>query len=161
MGELVFLAIVGILGAACYAETLTYTVAEYDRTGGPAMYPQLVLILLFAVLVLRAAQILLKKEKTKFKWFTLFKGTRGVFFAAFVLFVFLMEPLGFIVDATLFLSATSMYLYYKSTGDRTLGGAKAIATRVTLFAVFDTAVFLFFSSVLNVAVPEGILSFIL
>lgn len=160
MGELIFLAILAVVGALCYGETLTYSVSQFDRTGGPAMYPQLILILLFVALVIRAVQILLTKEKPKFKWFTLFQGPRCVFFLAFVLFVVLMEPLGFVIDATLFMSITSFYLYYKTTGDKTLGGAKVIVTRVLLFAVFDVAVFLFFSSVLNVAVPEGILSFL-
>ncbi len=160
MGELIFLALIGIVGVLCYNETLSYSVAEYDRTGGPAMYPQLVLILLFIALALRAIQILMTKEKPKFKWFTLFKGSRGVFFIAFVLFVFLMDPLGFIVDATLFLTGTSLYLYYQTTGDKTLGGAKAITLKVVLFAAFNTAVFLFFTSVLNVGVPEGILGFL-
>lgn len=160
MGELIFLAILAVVGGLCYAETTTYTIATYDRTGGPAMYPQLILILLFVALAIRAVQVLLSKEKPKFKWFTLFQGPRCIFFIAFVLFVVLMEPLGFVVDATLFMSATSFYLYYKTTGDKSLGGAKVIVTRVLLFAFFDVAVFLFFSSVLNVAVPEGILSFL-
>lgn len=160
MSELIFLAILAIVGGLCYGETLTYTVAEYDRTGGPAMYPQVVLILLFIALALRAIQILMKKEKPKFKWFTLFKGTRCVFFLAFVLFVILMQPLGFIVDSTLFLTATSLYLYYQTTGDKTLGGAKAITLKVVLYAAFNTLVFLFFTSVLSVGVPYGILSFL-
>ena len=132
MGELIFLALIGIVGVLCYNETLSYSVAEYDRTGGPAMYPQLVLILLFIALALRAIQILMTKEKPKFKWFTLFKGSRGVFFIAFALFVFLMDPLGFIVDATLFLTGTSLYLYIRISigqdpgrreGHNTEGGA--------------------------------------
>ncbi len=161
MSELIFLGILAVLGIICFGETTTYTVAPYDRTGGPAIYPQIVLVLLFVALALRAIQLLVSKKREKFKWFTLFHGPRGVFFAAFLLFVILMKPLGFIVDATLFLTFTSLFLYYKTTDDKSLGGPKTILLRFVVAAVFSGIVYFFFSEVLHVAVPKGVLSIVL
>lgn len=161
MSELIFLGMLAVLGVVCLGETMTYTVAPYDRTGGPAVYPQIVLVLLFVALALRAVQLLTSKTREKFKWTTLFQAPRGVFFAAFLLFVVLMKPLGFIVDSTLFLTFTSLFLYYKTTDDKSLGGAKTIILRFIISAAFSSGVYLFFAKVLHVAVPEGILSAIL
>lgn len=161
MSELIFLAFLAVVGGLGLREVITYTVAAYDRTGGPAIYPKLILILLMVALAVRVIQILLTKDKDKFKWNTLFKGPRGVFFAAFVAFVILMDLLGFIVDGTLFLIFTSLYLYYATTGDKTLGGKKLIIKRCVISLVFCVAVYAFFSEFLHVMVPKGILSFML
>lgn len=161
MSELIFLGILAVIGFLCFGETMTYSVAQYDRTGGPAVYPQIVLLLLFIALVLRGIQVLMTKERTKFKWATLLRGPRGSFFLAFLLYTILMKPLGFIVDSTLFLTFASLFLYYKTTDDRTLGGKKVVITRFVVSAVFSGAVSFFFTKVLLVAVPAGILSSIL
>jgi len=160
MSELIFLAVIAVLALLGYNEVLGYTVTRFDRTGGPAIYPKLLLILLLVALVIRAVQILMSKDREKFKWASLFKGQRGIFFLAFVAFVALMKPLGFIVDGTLFLTFTSLYLYYRSTGDKSLGGKKKVIFRVIFSLAFCTAVYLFFANFLHVAVPEGILGFI-
>ena len=78
-----------------------------------------------------------------------------------MLFVVLMKPLGFILDGTIFLVFTTFYLYYKSTGDKSLGGKKKIVFRVLFSLAFCVAVYLFFSEFLHVAVPEGILGLVM
>ena len=161
MSEFVFLAGLAVLALLGYSEVLTYTVTKYDRTGGPAIYPKMLLILLLVALAIRGIQILASKKKEKFKWGSLFSGQRGVFFVSFVLFVMLMKPLGFILDGTIFLVFTTFYLYYKSTGDKSLGGKKKIVFRVLFSLGFCVAVYLFFSEFLHVAVPEGILGLVM
>jgi len=157
MGELVFLIGLSAIAGYYYYETLSYTVSRFERTGGPAVFPQLLVYGLLIFIVIRVVQILVKKEKPKFKGLSLLQGTRGIFFFSFVAYVLLMTRLGFVMSATLYLIGISTYMYKQVEGSARMYSIRVFGVRCVIMVVFVIAVNYFFSTVLNVEVPTGFL----
>ncbi len=161
MGEIIFLLLLAAIGGYYYYESLGYTVGRFDTTGGGGLFPRAILIVLFVLLAARLIEILVKKEKAPFKFFGYLKGVGGVFFISFVLFVLLIKPLGFVVDAVIFALFTVNFLYYKAKDDKKLGGTKAIIIRTVCIIGYVILVNWFFTGVLHVNLPAGVLKNIL
>lgn len=161
MGEVIFLLLLIVAGGYYFFETLGYTVGKFDTTGGGGTFPRAILVCLFVFVVLRLLEILIKKQKAPFKFFGFLQGTGGVFFLSFVAFVVLIRPLGFIIDALIFMLWSINYLYYKANDDRSLGGIKAVAVRSVFVVIYVLAVYWFFSNALSVNLPAGLLKNIL
>lgn len=158
MGEILFLLLIAGIDIIYFAETFTYKKPLFDNTGGPAVFPRVVLILLLACLLVRILQILAAREKRHFVLRELFCGSTGVFLLAFAGYIFFMEPLGIILDTILYLGFTSHYMIYVRDGS--LCSGRKILLHMASFAVIAVSVYWFFSTVLNVAVPRGLLSFL-
>lgn len=161
MGEIIFLLLLIAGGGYYFYETLGYTVGRFDTTGGGGMFPRAILVCLFVFSALRLLEILVKRQKAPFRFFGFLQGTGGVFFLSFVVFAALIRPLGFIIDALLFMLWSINYLYYKAKDDRALGGVKAIAVRSAFIIVYVLAVYWFFTKALSVNLPAGLLRNIL
>ncbi len=161
MGEIIFLLLIAAAGGYYYYESLGYTVGRFDTTGGGGIFPRAILLVLFVLLAARLIEILLKKEKAPFKFFGYLKGVGGVFFISFAAFVLLIRPLGFVVDAILFALFSVNFLYYKAKDDKKLGGTKAVVIRTVCIIAYVLLVNWFFTDVLSVNLPAGILKGIL
>ena len=159
MGEIIFLILLAAVGGYYYFESLGYTVGRFDTTGGGGIFPRAIIIVLFVLLAARLIEILIKKEKAPFKFFGYLKGVGGVFFLSFVAFVLLIRPLGFVVDAILFSLWSVNYLYYKTHDDKKLGGTKALIIRCVAIIAYVLLVNWFFTGVLHVNLPAGILKY--
>lgn len=158
MGEIIFLFVLAAIGGWYFYETFSYTTPIYDKTGGPAVFPRMILILLLICLVVRLIQILVKKERKHFVLLELFTGSTGVFLFAFMAYIFLLEPLGMILDTILYLTFTSHYMIYGRDG--TIGSKTSVIKHFIAYIFMSVGIYLFFSKVMNVAVPTGILSFL-
>jgi len=160
MGELLFLFGLVVVAGYYYYESLSYTTTRFERTGGPAVFPQIVIYGLLFFILLRVIQIFIKKDKTKFKWFSIFKGTRGIFFISFVFYVLLMQFLGFILAGSLFLITISTYMYKQVENSVQLFAFKDFGIRSLIMISFVIFVNYFFAVALNVQVPKGILGYL-
>lgn len=158
MGEIIFLLVIAVLDVIYFTETFSYKKPLFDNTGGPSVFPRVILTLLLIFLIARIIQILLTKEKKHFVFKELFCGSTGVFLFSFAGFILLMEPLGMIVDTVLYLSFISHYMIAQKEG--TVGTPGKVLVHIAAFTCMAAAVYWFFSGVLNVAVPKGLLGFL-
>lgn len=157
MGEIIFLVILAILDIMYLLETFKYKIPVYDNTGGPGIYPKIILAILLAAIVIRIIKILHSKTKEHFVFKELFEKDRLFFVAAFAVYIMIMRPLGIILSTIIYMTSVSFYI--ASVVDGTLGTTRAIAIRIVSFCVMSILIYLFFSNVMNVALPKGIFHF--
>jgi hypothetical protein len=144
------------IGIYYFAETFTYHKPLFESTGGPEIFPRVILVLLFLFIAVRAIQIILNKKKSSFVFFDLFTGSRGMFLYCFMGYILIMKPLGYIFATFLYLAGLSNYMiYYK---DGTIGTARAISIRIVIFAIISVLLYQFFAGILNVNIPLGLLA---
>lgn len=153
MGELVFLLILLILCAVCFVQTLSFPVSILDQSGGPALFPQIVLALLTLVIVIRLIQFFREKKHEHFVFRELFTGRRLFFFGSLIVYVFLFDFLGYILSTALFLVVTINYFYYVVKGNR--GSVKAILVRNISAIAFSVIMYVFFANILHIMLPTG------
>lgn len=158
-GEIVALLLLACTGVAYLVETFGYRVSRFERTGGPGVYPRIILYCLFFFIVLRMAQILWERKNRAFVFFDLFHGSKGVFFFTFVLYIFLMPYLGYILSTTLYLVFASCFLTYLKEGS--LGAKPRLILRSLFFFGTTMGIYWFFVLFLDVAVPAGLIEAIL
>lgn len=159
MGEIIFLVILAGVAGLYFYQALGYAMPKLDNSGGPAIFPKFVCAVLICLIIIRIITIIAKKEKKPFHNFELFKGSTGLLFISFVVFVVIVKPLGFILASFLFLSFVSNALYFVKTN--TIGSVKSIVFREVLFILFPVLLYFFFTKVLFIALPAGILKGIL
>lgn len=155
MGEIIFLAV--FLFAAIFLYTLTgdFRISKMDTSGGAAMFPRLVILLLCICLLLRIGQIIWKKEKKGFVWKELFIKARAFFVLSLLAYVVLLKPLGYILATGLFLMVTVNRLYHYQKGS--YGRAGEILLRNLLLLAFSLVMYFAFSGILSVNLPKGLL----
>ncbi len=155
---MIFLLLLAGIDVYYLAETFSYKKPLYDNTGGPAVFPRVILVLLLVCLAVRMIQIIVTRDKKHFVFKELFRGSTGVFLFAFAGYIFLMEYLGMILDTVLYLGLISHYMIYQRDG--TLGTARSVAVHMAAYLVMAAALYWFFSVFMNVAVPKGLLGFL-
>lgn len=157
MGEIIFLLLLAGVGVVYLVQTGSYRTPLLDNSGGPALFPRIVCIALIALIVIRIIQIIAQKGmKNKFKFLELFKGYTGFFSIATIVLILVIQYLGFIVSCFLYLTVVANGLYYFKNGS--VGTVKSIILREILFLAFVMGLYLFFTRILFVAFPQGILS---
>jgi hypothetical protein len=157
MGEFILLLFFAGIDVYYFAETFTYRKPLFETTGGPAVYPRLILALLFFFLVIRAIQVWRTAKKPPFVFFDLFKGSCGVFLYSFFVYILLMQPLGYVIATLLYLTFISHYLLYHKNG--TIGTIRLAGLRIVVFAMISFLLYQFFAVILNVNMPAGMLEF--
>jgi|GEM_PF-1750238 len=155
MGEIIFLAMFFVLSIYLYSLTGTFRASKMDASGGAAMFPRIVIILLCACLVIRIIQIIMQKEKKKFVWKELLEPARLFFVLCLVIYVVMLKTLGYIPATGLFLLVVVNRLYYLQK--RNYGGKQEILIRTGLLIAFVIAMHFVFAGVLSVNLPKGFL----
>jgi|GEM_PF-1630364 len=156
MEELLLLVVLTGMDLLYYFETFSYKKALFDKTGGPAIYPRVILVLLLISIAIRVIQILKRHEYEPSVLKGLVTGSRGVFLWAYIAYVLLMEPLGMIIDTVCYLIFICHYMIYARDGK--LGSKTSILKHNVSFVLLTLGIYLFFTLVMNVAVPKGLLS---
>lgn len=156
MGEITFLFIL-ILGLIyLYVLTGSFPTNMLDNTGGAAMFPRFVIVLLGILLIVRIIQIIrLKQINEHFVFRELFAGSTGVFMLLIVLYVLMFSVLGYIVSTILFAITAVTYCYYKKTGN--VGTVKQVIIRILISSIGTLLLYWFFSDILTVRMPHGFL----
>ena len=153
--ELIFLAILGIFAVVFFKETTTYKIASFDTSGGPATFPQYILILLLVAIAILMIQKIVKKDFKGFVFIELFKGERGIGLLSLVAYLTLLTILGFTLSTILFLGFLVNYLY-RANHQKSLGSVKQIAIRTGFSVLFAFVIQYIFVGLMHVMLPKGI-----
>jgi len=154
--ELVFLAVLAVVASVFFFETTTYKIASFDTSGGPAIFPQYVLILLLVAIVVLVIQKIIKKDFKGFVFLELFKRERGIGLLSLIAYLTLLNILGFTLSTILFLSFLVNFLY-RAHHDKSLGSVKQISIRTGISVLFSFIIHYTFVNLMHVMLPKGIL----
>ncbi len=153
MGELVFLLVIAALAIGMFVMTFSFPTSIVDKSGGPALFPRILIGLLLLLLIIRFIQIL-KGRKEKFYFLEFFTGNRLIVFLSLVFLVASMSTLGYVISTSLFVLGLVNLFYAKVHGQ--LGGLKKIIIRNISLLVLVVGVYWFFLNVLHITLPQGI-----
>ena len=100
MGELIFNALLAVVAVILYVLTFSFPTSIFDKSGGAAMYPRIVIVFLLALLLIRSLQILRSPEEKakKFVFLEMFKGPRLIYILTTLAYFLLVKPVGFILS---------------------------------------------------------------
>ena len=146
MLERLFLLFLCIISAFLYFITFNFEVFEMDKYSlGPAFFPRLICIILFLIeLILLIFSIKNKNySKIKNKNPNLKYSVMTIIF--FIVYVFLIEKLGYLTSTIIFM--ISIIFLLKS---------KSLLINIIFSVVFSSVIYLLFSKGFNVSLPEGI-----
>lgn len=157
MGEVVFLSIVGLLGIGMLVMTGSFPTSLIDKSGGPALFPRIVIILLLVFLIARIVTIIRSEEEKKkeFRFLEIFKGSRLFFLIVFILFILTIEKIGFIISGSVFAIVMMFYLYRKQYGENM--SKKRMAVTAVIATVSVVVIYILFTRYFNVLLPAGII----
>lgn len=159
MGEIIFLIILAAAGVGMFGMSFGFQVSRIDTSGGPALFPRIVIVILLAFIIIRIVMISKNKEELgkKFHFLEIFMGSRLVFLLLFLAYALLMKPLGFVISSSLFLMIAVTFLHKKQYGEGVTAKKGLILYPVIVIAV--TVLYYIFVYKLNVLLPGGILNF--
>ena len=146
MLEKFFLLFLCIVSAFLFFITFNFEVFEMDKYSlGPAFFPRLICIILFLIaLILLIFSIKNKNySKIKNKNPNLKYSVMTIIF--FIVYVFLIEKLGYLTSTIIFM--ISIIFLLKS---------KSLLINIIFSVVFSSVIYLLFSKGFNVSLPEGI-----
>lgn len=153
MGEIIFLLCFAVISLIMFYLTGDFRVSKMDTSGGAALFPRIVIVILLVFLAIRVIEILRSKEKKGFAGRELLAGSRFYFITGFVLYVILLKPLGYIIATSLFLVFTVNRFYRIENG--TLGTMAQIVVRNMIMIFFVLAMNWAFGTILSVMLPTG------
>ena len=148
MGEIFFLIILAAAGVGMFGMSFGFQVSRIDSSGGPALFPRIVIIILLLFIAIRIIMVSKSKEELgkKFHFLEIFQG-----------YAVLMKPLGFVISSSLFLIIAVTFLYKKQYGERITVKKGLILYPVILISV--AVLYYIFVNKLNVLLPGGIINF--
>jgi len=156
VGEIIFLAIVALIGGAAFLMTSSFRTSILDRSGGPGMFPRIVVILLMFVIVIRVVQIIARKEtQNKFHFVEMFKGIRLLYVLVTLAYMLTLKRLGYLVATIPYLVFAVLFYRAREVDDR-LKPWTAVAI-VALNVALVIGVYFFFTQVVNIRLPAGLL----
>ncbi len=156
MGELIFMGIVAVVALIMFIMTYSFPTSIIDKSGGAALFPRIVMLLLLFFMILRVVEIIRKKElHKKFAFIEIFEGSRLVYILSTLAYMISIRYMGYIITTAAYLIFTIIYFYKKETGE----DFKKIRLVLTILinAALVTGVYFIFSDVLNILLPEGII----
>lgn len=159
MGEIVFLVLLSGVAVVYLVEAFGYPMPKFEVSGGPAIYPKMILIIFLILVFVRLIQIITTKEKVKFVFIDLFTGTRGVFWISFLIYALTVKTIGYLIATIVFLIGMTEYFYYKKTNS--FGTIRQIGLRTIGLIGFVVLLYWFFAVTMNVLLPKGVLSGVL
>lgn len=144
------------ISSVMFYMTGDFRISKMDTSGGAALFPRIIIILLLIFIAVRVIQILISKEKKNFAGKELFIGSRLYFIVCLVLYVVSLKVLGYIIATSLFLLFTVNRFVQIEKG--TIGKAAQIVVRSAVMIVFVLAMNWAFGTFLSVHLPPGLLS---
>lgn len=125
MGELLFAVLLLVIGGFFFLQTLDFKViALMDPVMGPARFPQIVIVVLMVSVLGLIIKRILRKETSQFVFKELFQGVQLRFGLMILVYIVLLERAGFLLTSSLFLIASTTYLYFVEH--------KAVPKKITL-----------------------------
>ena len=159
MGELIFNALLAVVGVVLYVMTYSFPTSIFDKSGGAGMYPRFVIIALMILLAVRTLQILKSPEEKhrKFIFFEMFHGPRLIYILTTLAYFLLVKRIGFIICTAIYLIGMILYLWALQEQKRPSRKMAAIVAAAVVPSV--VALDWLFCEVMGVLLPAGILGF--
>lgn len=160
MGELIFMAIISVIAIIMYVVSGSFPVSIIDKSGGAALFPRVVVLFLLFFMLIRLWIVLKDKEAMKktFVFFEMFSGPRLVYLLGTVAYIVAIKPLGFVITTSVYLFCMANFLFYKQKDSIMSMTHNAIV--LTSGILISTGMYLFFTRVLSILLPKGILSWL-
>lgn len=146
MLERLFLLFLCIISAFLYFITFNFEVFEMDKYSlGPAFFPKLICIILFLIALILLIFSIKNKNYSKIKNKNPNLKYSVITIIFFIVYVFLIEKLGYLTSTIIFM--ISIIFLLKS---------KSLLINIIFSVVFSSVIYLLFSKGFNVSLPEGI-----
>ncbi|WP_338971463.1 tripartite tricarboxylate transporter TctB family protein [Fusobacterium nucleatum] len=146
MLEKFFLLFLCIISAFLFFITFNFEVFEMDKYSlGPAFFPRVVCILLFVVALILLIFLIKNKNYLKNKYKNQNFKYSIITIIFFIIYVFLIEKLGYLTSTIIFM--ISIIFLLKS---------KSFLINIIFSVVFSSIIYLLFSKGFNVSLPNGI-----
>lgn len=146
MLERLFLLFLCIISAFLYFITFNFEVFEMDKYSlGPAFFPRLICIILFLIALILLIFSIKNKNYSKIKNKNPNLKYSVIMIIFFIVYVFLIEKLGYLTSTIIFM--ISIIFLLKS---------KSLLINIIFSVVFSSVIYLLFSKGFNVSLPEGI-----
>lgn len=157
MGEIAFLIVIITCGIIMFGMSFGFQESAIDNSGGPALFPRIVIAFLIISAIVRIITILRNSDERKkdFCFLEIFKGSRLFFVLLFLIYILLIKPLGFVITTIIFANVLLTYLYKKQYGEYATVKKNIITYVITIVIV--VAVYYLFTQYLHVLLPAGIL----
>lgn len=155
MGEFIFLGVLLIISLVAFFMAGTFPTSQFDTSSGPGLFPRIVAAGLAICCIILIVEKIKKKEYNKpFAFLKLFYGTGGAMLYSTLLFVILMNFLGFAISCALYL--VFIVNYFKYQVDGTLGKPVGIVVRsaalVASAVIIDVLI-----GMANIMLPVGMI----
>lgn len=122
-----------------------------DASGGPGMFPTFIAAFMLILLIIQMIRTFWQPSKpVVFK--ELFTGITGVFLGAFLIYIILLNYVGFLIATIIYLPLTSLYIKYKTYGPVP---RKQMIKEALFMVLFAVGVYFFFNEFINVKLPTG------
>lgn len=146
MLERLFLLFLCVISAFLYFITFNFEVFEMDKYSlGPAFFPRLICIILFLIALILLIFSIKNKNYSKIKNKNPNLKYSVITIIFFIVYVFLIEKLGYLTSTIIFM--ISIIFLLKS---------KSLLINIIFSVVFSSVIYLLFSKGFNVSLPEGI-----
>ena len=146
MLEKFFLLFLCIVSAFLFFITFNFEVFEMDKYSlGPAFFPRLICIILFLIALILLIFSIKNKNYSKIKNKNPNLKYSVITIIFFIVYVFLIEKLGYLTSTIIFM--ISIIFLLKS---------KSLLINIIFSVVFSSVIYLLFSKGFNVSLPEGI-----
>lgn len=146
MLERLFLLFLCIISAFLYFITFNFEVFEMDKYSlGPAFFPRLICIILFLIALILLIFSIKNKNCSKIKNKNPNLKYSVITIIFFIIYVFLIEKLGYLTSTIIFM--ISIIFLLKS---------KSLLINIIFSVIFSSVIYLLFSKGFNVSLPEGI-----
>ena len=146
MLEKLFLLFLCIISAFLYFITFNFEVFKMDKYSlGPAFFPRFICIILFLIALILLIFSIKNKNFSKIKDKSSNLKYSVVTIILFIIYIFLIERLGYFTSTIMFM--ISIIFLLKS---------KSLLINIIFSVVFSSVIYLLFSKGFNVSLPEGI-----
>jgi hypothetical protein len=155
VGELIFMAVVAVISVIMFVMSFFFQTSLIDQSGGPALFPRIVIILLLFFMIMRAVSVIRSQEalKKKFVFFEMFHGSRLFFILLFLGYACVVQTLGFAISSSLFAIIAITYLHKKQYGRNITLKKGAVLYSTVVLSIF--ALYFVFTRYFSILLPSG------
>lgn len=159
MGEVIFLGIISLVAISMALLAYQFPVSIIDKSGGPAFFPQAVVLFIVALALIRIVQVIRTKkdERKEFVFLEMFKGPRLIFILATIIEIATMKYLGFIISMSIYLAGMIIYFNYTQKGKWLSVKNMLLIAFISILGIIG--IDFIFCEVLKVVIPKGLIGF--
>ena len=157
MGELLFELVIALIAVGMFGMTFGFRESLIDQSGGPALFPRIVILLLLIFLAVRGIVIRKNREEQEkpFHFLEMFQGSRLIYVVLLTAYAGMVKPVGFLLSTWVFSLIAIPFLYKQQYGKGMTLRRQAVTSAVTVVSVF--LLYYVFTRYFHVLLPAGLL----